>query len=596
LDARIAFAYHPGMGDLGRVLVLGDDNRSCLTIVRSLGRQGLEVWLGPETRDSIVPRSRYVRRTIPMPSTKHRVDEWHDRLEELLSREKVDLVIPCSDHALVPMAQQRARFEHLAPLAIPDDFGFEYTYLKNKTLELADRVGVPIPRTTLVEKPVELSGILEGNPAFPLIIKPVSSNVWKDGARFDLKVRTASSARALESIAGGLLEIGPVLIQSYFEGRGVGQEFLTSEGEIVDVFQHVQELLSGGGSSYRMSVSPDDRMLECSKRLLSGLRWTGVAMVEYKQNVATGEFALMAINGRFWGSLPLAVASGVDFPYRAYLVHRKQPVPPAAPYRRGLYCRNWSKDLAWFKERLAANEASELPSVREEIGAGLKNVLAGRERYNTITLDDPLPGIAELGSGLKAAAAKRARKTVYKTVRAAFDLETRTETWRRSQRRKLRRLLDANPRMLFVCRGNICRSPFAERAARRKLDEAGLTSIETASAGSYPVRNRAAPEAARQVGRELGVPLEAHRSTVLDLGIVSWPGAILCMDRDNAEDLRREFPDSGPRIFYLGAFDRTARRLFIDDPWNKPASEFRRVYAEIATSIDGLVAAIREKA
>jgi predicted ATP-grasp superfamily ATP-dependent carboligase/protein-tyrosine-phosphatase len=581
------------MGD--RVLVLGEDNRNCLTIVRSLGRQGLEVWLGPETRDSIVPRSRYVRRTIPMPSTKERVNAWLDRLEELLSREKLDLVIPSSDHELVPMAQQRARFEPLARLAIPDDFGFEHTYLKSKTLELADRVGVPIPRTTLVEKPEDLAAIVDENPAFPLIVKPVSSNVWKGGARFDLKVRTASDESSLESIARGLLEIGPVLIQSYFEGRGVGQEFLASEGEILDVFQHerVHEPLSGGGSSYRMSVLPDERMLDCSKRLLSGLRWTGVAMVEYRQNVATGEFVLMEINGRFWGSLPLAVAAGVDFPYRAYRVHRKQPVSPAAPYRRGLYCRNFSRDLAWFKERLAADEGSRLPSVRQEIGAGLKNVLAGRERCDTITLDDPLPGIAELWNGLKASGAMRARK---RTVRAAFELETRTEAWRRSQRRKLRRLLDANPRMLFVCRGNICRSPFAERYARRKLDEAGLTSIETASAGSYPVLSRPSPEAARLVGRELGVPLEDHRSTVLDLGITSWPGAILCMDRDNAEDLRLEFPDSGPRIFYLGAFDRTARRLFIDDPWNKPADEFRKVYAEIASSIDGLVAAIRERA
>src|SRR5262249_9108908 len=159
----------------------------------------------------------------------------------------------------------------------------------------------------------------------------------------------------------------------------------TSEGEVVDVFQHerVHEPLSGGGSSYRMSVSPDDRMLECSKRLLSALRWTGVAMVEYKQNVTTGEFVLMEIKGRFWGSLPQAVASGVDFPYRAYRVHRKQVVAAAAPYRRGLYCRNLSKDLAWFKERVAADEASELPSVGQELRVGLKNVLAGRERCDT---------------------------------------------------------------------------------------------------------------------------------------------------------------------------------------------------------------------
>src|SRR5262245_54799435 len=304
-----------------------------------------------------------------MPSTKDRVDAWLDRLEELLSREKVDLVIPCSDHALVPMAQQRARFEPLARLAVPDDFGFEHTYLKSKTLALADRMGVPIPKTTLVEKPEDLAGILDANPAFPLIVKPVSSNVWKDGARFDLKVRTASDPSSLESIARGLLEIGPVLIQSYFEGRGVGQEFLAADGEVVDVFQHerVHEPLSGGGSSYRMSVSPDERMLECSKRLLSSLRWTGVAMVEYKQNVTTGEFVLMEINGRFWGSLPLAVASGVDFPYRAYRVHRGEPVPPADPYRRGLYCRNLGKDLAWWKEARTADEAPELASVGEEI-------------------------------------------------------------------------------------------------------------------------------------------------------------------------------------------------------------------------------------
>ena len=51
---------------------------------------------------------------------------------------------------------------------------------------------------------------------------------------------------------------------------------------------------------------------------MRALRYTGVAMVEFKVNAKTGEFVLIEINGRFWGSLPLAVAAGANFPLWLY--------------------------------------------------------------------------------------------------------------------------------------------------------------------------------------------------------------------------------------------------------------------------------------
>ena len=64
--------------------------------------------------------------------------------------------------------------------------------------------------------------------------------------------------------------------------------------------------MTGGASSYRESVALDARLLEDSVRLLQALRWTGLAMVEFK--VGADGYHLMEINGRVWGSLPLAVA------------------------------------------------------------------------------------------------------------------------------------------------------------------------------------------------------------------------------------------------------------------------------------------------
>ena len=71
---------------------------------------------------------------------------------------------------------------------------------------------------------------------------------------------------------------------------------------------------SGGVSVYRESIAADPALVERSRRLLEHFGWQGVAMVEYKVDERTGTPMLMEINGRFWGSLQLAVDAGVDFP------------------------------------------------------------------------------------------------------------------------------------------------------------------------------------------------------------------------------------------------------------------------------------------
>lgn len=579
------------------VLVLGDDDRSCLTIVRSLGRRGIEVWLATESPETLVRRSRYASRTIVLPSTKLDVDGWAAGLLDLLRRNAFDLVIPTSDNVLVPLMGRRAEFESLGRFAMPDDVGFQHTYAKDRTLALAGRVNVPAPPTRVVRHAGDLDAVLREPPfPFPVIVKPNSSKVWKDGKRHDLRVRAVPDAAALEGAVAAALEFGSVLVQGRFPGVGVGQEFLASEGEILAAFQHerVHEPSRGGGSSYRKSAPLDDRMLACSKRLLAELRWTGVAMVEYKQDPVTRDFVLMEVNGRFWGSLPLAVSAGVDFPFYLYelLLRNARPSPPK--YRPGVHARNVAKDLAWFQEtRRELGRRASFPVIAREVAAGAKNVLLGREHFDTFTWDDPVPALVELRRGLSTTIRRTARRLADRFRSRRFERATSSVSWRRSRGAAVRRRLAASPRIVFLCRGNICRSPFAEALARQALDAAGLSRIETASAGTYPVAGRPSPPEALLAARETGVSLEDHRSRILDASLVRSAGAVVCMDLKDSRLLAEGFPDAKDKAFFLGTFG-PERDVRIEDPWGRPLEEYRRCYEKIRAAVTGLVETLRE--
>jgi protein-tyrosine-phosphatase/predicted ATP-grasp superfamily ATP-dependent carboligase len=577
------------MNKRARVLVLGDDDRTCLTVVRSIGRHQIDVLLGTEAANSIVKHSRYVTRTVLLPSMETGTDLALEELRKLLLQESVGLVIPCSDNTLVPLLQHRRDFESLAPLAIPDAVGFEHSYFKDKTLALARELGVPIPTTTLVAQVSDLDNIqLNSEFRFPLIVKPGSSTVWKNGTKHKLRVSTVYNWDGLLRVVRERLDVTPVLIQNYFQGVGVGQEFLAHQGVVRSAFQHerVHEPLSGGGSSYRKSAPLNQQMLACSSELLSRLGWTGVAMVEYKQNTATGEFVLMEINGRFWGSLPLAVAAGVDFPYQLYqmLTEKKLAVP--GPYKVGLYCRNLEKDAGWFSEHLKAGRwrSSESFVILKEILRGLKNVILVRERLDTITIDDPLPGVFQIWDGF----CRQATKAVNSVQRCALKLFASTAIWRRKQRARFKRLLHQRRHLLFVCRGNICRSPFAEGYAKNKLKSLGIAGVVTASAGTYPKENRKPPDLARLTSKEFGVTLDDHRSRVVEPQLIEWASAVVCMDYRDYAELRRVFPDVKGKLFFLRSFDMTANDPEIGDPWGKTEDDFRRCFQRISSSMDGL--------
>ncbi|HTZ18146.1 MAG TPA: ATP-grasp domain-containing protein, partial [Dissulfurispiraceae bacterium] len=96
--------------------------------------------------------------------------------------------------------------------------------------------------------------------------------------------------------------------------------------------------VAGGPSTLRVSVKRDD-LADIAGHLMKSLAWTGIAHAEFKIDRRDGRPKLLEVNPRFWGSLSLAIESGVDFPFLLYKMAMQGDVDPVHEYCSGVMTR-----------------------------------------------------------------------------------------------------------------------------------------------------------------------------------------------------------------------------------------------------------------
>jgi protein-tyrosine-phosphatase len=382
-----------------------------------------------------------------------------------------------------------------------------------------------------------------------------------------------------------LAECGQAAVQENFVGEGVGVELLLERGEPLMAFQHVRlhEPLHGGGSSYRKGVPVDPALFAASLALLRPLEYTGVAMVEFKVDSRTGDWVLIEVNGRFWGSLPLAISSGADFPLALFrlLVDGTRPSPRRV--RPGIQCRNLVLDCRWMLDNVRADRTDPTLSTRpllRTLAESCWSVLSLRERSDTFTLDDPVPGCVEVGQALRGLCANVRRRAGRWWAQTAL-----ARAWMAGRARSA---LARTRSVLFVCKGNICRSPFAEHLARRSLPP-GWT---VQSAGYFPAQGRQCPENAVAAAQGWDVDLSGHRSQTANETLIRDAGVIFVFDHENYVRLVADYGFARRKIFFLGSLCST-RRLFISDPYGSDRKTFEAAYGEIAAAVAAFAAGFR---
>jgi protein-tyrosine-phosphatase len=372
------------------------------------------------------------------------------------------------------------------------------------------------------------------------------------------------------------------VLEQYFDGQGVGISVLASRGRVLQAFEHHRVREVAGAAFYRYSAPLTPDLAVACEAIVAALDYTGLAMFEFKLK-ADGDWILLEVNARPWGSMPLPVALGVDFPYRWYRLLVEGEETPAVPYRTGVYGRNLLPDL---RISLIEAEARQLGSAATALfmmgrTAELLRPLTGKEVHDVLVHDDPLPGLFEFTE-----LARTVRRRVQKLLPNAAARR------RRRARAAVRavRITAAIPSIIFVCQGNICRSPFAEALLRARLGDGILT---IASAGMMPKPGRPTPIFGLEAAALHGVDLSGHRSVWLSRQLVDAASLLVVFDEITRSAVFDRYPHSKTRVMLLGDLAGLGE---IPDPIDGDAAEFRRVYDRICAAIAELVRCLRAAA
>lgn len=321
-------------GDAPQVLVLDANQRAALAVVRSLGRQGLRVWAADHAPRALAGESRFCERYLQTPCPRSEPAAFISWLQGILATQAPEVVFPVTE-----ISSQLLLREQLPGCRLP--FADLDTVMaladKGRLIELAREVGVPVPESRRFSRAAELDP--RGVQHYPVVLKPCLSRLWLGDHWLETSVHIAHDSEQLQQLleTRPYLRDHPFLLQDFVPGSGAGVFALYHRGQAVTFFAHRrlrEKPPSGGVSVLSSSTAVDPHLLLQARKLLDAVHWHGVAMIEFRVT-PDGEAYLMEINTRFWGSLQLAIDSGVDFPWLLWQgCSGNMPQPPTA-YRTG---------------------------------------------------------------------------------------------------------------------------------------------------------------------------------------------------------------------------------------------------------------------
>lgn len=589
------------------VIITDGNERSALAVTRSLGRRGLSVYVGTETPSSLSGVSRYCAQSFVYPSPWSQPEAYVSCLIEAVRRWNATVIFPMTDLAVELLGEQQHRLggEVILPVASLD----RYHQLSDKyrLTAWAAQQGIPVPDTIFVPDGV-VANVIDRISTWPVVVKPGRSLLKVDGIWKKTTVLYAHDPHELRRLYHEVWYLAwPSMIQQRISGEGQGVFGLFDRGKPLALFSHRrlrERPPSGGVSVLRESIQLPEPMTDYAVRVAQSAEWQGIAMVEFKVDRQSQIPYLMEVNGRFWGSLQLAIDAGIDFPWLLYQLATTGSIgDEVSPYRIGVRSRWWLGDLdhvllRWWKSERELALPHGSPS-RWTTLWNFVNVFDPNTKSEVFRLSDPKPGLHELGDygrplirGVGGALARRLSDWRGRCTRAIWDVGLLAGVHRRDISSRFPRSV---AHVLVLCKGNICRSPFADRWLHGRLSELNIP-VEISSAGLDTTPGKEAYPLATIVSRDFGIDLGCHRTTVVSKELVMKADVILVMEVAHIRQLLEKFPDAGGKTFLLGHFAEEKPVTDIRDPYGCTPEEFSRCYTCLVAACQGFLAHLKAQA
>ncbi len=365
----------------GTVVVVSAGRVTSMAVTRSLAERGVpQVVLHWEGDDQVASVSRHVREALLVPHPERATPAFVQRLVELAPRLGGALLVPTSDDGVKVLAQRRAELSRHYVVAAPEWSVAERFIDKRHTYELADRLGIPIPRTLAPDGAADVERYAR-QAAYPCLVKPRESHLY--APRFGEKVTVVRSPAELRAACAAAADAGlEVVLQELIEGPdhiSVNYNAYRGDGELLAECTARKVRLSpprfGTPRVVRSEHVPE--VVAPGRAILEGLGLDGPSCTEFKLDRRDGTYKLLEVNGRHNRSSLLSTASGVNFPWIEFRHRTAGERPGPVRAREGLY---WIDEMQELRYAITAAGRD---------GAGLRDLARPWLRDHVFAVFDP---------------------------------------------------------------------------------------------------------------------------------------------------------------------------------------------------------------
>jgi predicted ATP-grasp superfamily ATP-dependent carboligase len=372
-------------------LVLDARLRQSLVTVRSLGSRGLRV-VALESFDGVPAfSSRWCQQKAICPVDEG-TKEYLTSLEQVLDSTGARVLIASSDGTIALLRQHREQLEQRVRIALAKEPALGIAINKERTLEIAKRLGLGIPRAVSIRAVSEVE-VAVHEIGLPAVVKPVESWLWGKQSRVISQLVTTreEARRAVEELT---CFGGTVLFQQFLSGRRESLSFFYAHGEIYARYAFWGKRTNpplGGIYVLRQSMAFPPDTGEQAERLVREIELEGYSQVEFRRD-SVGKPYLMEINPRLNMGIEVAVRAGVDFPYLLYQWASAERIDVVKGYRIGGQMRYLKGD---FMTTVASVRQRGRPGVTPPARAILDFLLSFfiPMGYDYFDWRDPLPAL-----------------------------------------------------------------------------------------------------------------------------------------------------------------------------------------------------------
>jgi predicted ATP-grasp superfamily ATP-dependent carboligase len=361
------------------VLITNAWDRIGYNVLRGLASKGLSVALGTDNYLGMAYYSHYS--TAKFIHSNYKLSEkiFIQDVTNAIQKFQASVYIPTGEEVFA-VSRNIEQFKNLnVKIPVSDINTLEKLNNKVYSYEIAKSAEVPVSDTIVPQSSEEIIDFIKQSGKRAVIKKG-----WSRSAQGVFFLSGNENVKDIKKIIlDNKFDFGKFIIQSYVSGETYGVSLLMNQGEPRAIFTHKrlrERIKSGGPSTLRVSTK-NQLLEEYAVRLLSSVKFHGVAMIEFKYDEKTKQGWFIEVNPRFWGSVGLAINSGVNFPYLLYKMAIDGDVEPVLAYKKGLKAKWLLGDIGAVTKNIFSGN----------IFTDFKELFNGADIYDDYYKDDKLP-------------------------------------------------------------------------------------------------------------------------------------------------------------------------------------------------------------